>query len=218
MANSSDVRSRLVLVTPATYDLAPQTGLVSDALAGGDVASLIITPPDVADPESLERAARAFVPIAAARGVAAMVLNDTRVAGRTGADGVHVETGIADVRAALDWSRGRKIVGVGNVSSRHEAMELAEAGPDYMFFGRLAGDTGDGIFPKARELAAWWSEVTVIPAIVMGGRALASVDEAASGGIEFVALAKAVWEDARGPAAAVAEAAERLAAVTESVA
>jgi thiamine-phosphate pyrophosphorylase len=97
-------------------------------------------------------------------------------------------------------------------------MELAEAEPDYLFFGRLTGDTADGIFPKARELAAWWSEVAVVPAIVMGGRSLASVAEAAAGGIEFVALAKAVWDDPRGPGAAVAEAAERLATRAEPVA
>jgi thiamine-phosphate pyrophosphorylase len=218
MANSSEVRTRLVLVTPATYDVASQARHLAAALAGGDVASLIVTPPDSTDPGSLERAARAFVPLAAERDVATLVLNDTRVAGRAGADGVHVETGLSDVRTALDWSRGKKIVGAGNVPSRHDAMEMAEAEPDYMFFGRLTGDTADGIFPKARELAAWWSEVTVVPAIVMGGRALSSIDEAVADGIEFVALAKAIWDDPRGPGAAVAAAAERLAARAEPVA
>ena len=90
--------------------------------------------------------------------------------------------------------------------------------PDYLFFGRLDGDTADAIFPKALDLAAWWSSVTIIPAIVMGGRALASVDEAAANGIEFVALSAAVWDDPRGPAAAVAEVAERLARVREPAA
>jgi len=218
MANAPDVRSRLVLVTPAAYDVASQAALLAGALAGGDVASLIITPPDPADPGSLERAARAFMPIATAREVACIVANDTRIAGHAGADGVHIETGLNDLRAALEWSRGRKIVGAGGIASRHEAMELAEAEPDYMFFGRLAGDSGDGIFSKARELAAWWSDVTVIPAIVMGGSALASVDEAKADGIEFIALAKAVWDDPRGPGAAVAEVAERLSARKEPVA
>jgi thiamine-phosphate pyrophosphorylase len=218
MANSSDVRTRLVLVTPAAYDVASQARHLAAALAGGDVASLIVTPPDNADPGSLERAARAFVPLATERDVATLVLNDTRVAGRTGADGVHVEAGLDEVRTAVDWSRGKKIVGAGNVPSRHDAMELAEAEPDYMFFGRLTGDTSDGIFPKARELAEWWSEVAVVPAIVMGGRSLSSVAEAAAAGVEFVALARAIWEDPRGPGAAVADAAERLASRAEPVA
>jgi thiamine-phosphate pyrophosphorylase len=90
-------------------------------------------------------------------------------------------------------------------------MAAGEASPDFLFFGRLDGDTADSIFPKALDLAAWWSSVTVIPAIIMGGRSLASVREAAREGIEFVALARAVWDDPRGPRAAVAEACDLLA-------
>jgi thiamine-phosphate pyrophosphorylase len=90
-------------------------------------------------------------------------------------------------------------------------MEIAEADPDYLFFGKLDGDSGDEIFPRALELASWWSSVAVIPAIVMGGSSVASVDAAAANGIEFVALSRAVWEHPRGPAAAVAEASARLA-------
>jgi thiamine-phosphate pyrophosphorylase len=90
-------------------------------------------------------------------------------------------------------------------------MELAEAEPDYLFFGRLDGDTGDEIFPRALDLAAWWASVAVIPAIVMGGRQMESVAAAAANGIDFVALCSAVWDDGRGPGAAVADAAARLA-------
>jgi thiamine-phosphate pyrophosphorylase len=214
MANSSDVRTRLCLVTPPAFDPAVFAPRLSDALGGGDVASLIIT----GDPLSLQRSAEALVPIAAARGVASLVLNDTRVAARAGADGVHVETGLADVEAAIDTYRRKKIVGAGNIPSRHDAMEIAEAEPDYLFFGRLDGDSADAIFPRALELAAWWSEVAVIPAIVMGGRSLASVSEAAAAGVEFVALSAAVWEYDRGPGAAVAAVAERLASVPEPAA
>jgi thiamine-phosphate pyrophosphorylase len=54
--------------------------------------------------------------------------------------------------------------------------------------------------------------------MVMGGRSLASVEEAARNGIEFVALSRAVFEDPRGPAAAVEEANRRLAAPAGAVA
>lgn len=214
MANTADVRTRLVLVTPLVYDAASFAPRLSDALAGGDVASLIIA----GDPLSLRSKAEVLVPICTARGVASLVLNDTRIASRSGADGVHVETGIADVEAALNSLRKKKIVGAGNVPSRHDAMEIAETEPDYLFFGRIDGDTTDAIFPRSLELASWWSEVAVIPAIVMGGRSLASVGEAADAGIEFVALSSAVWQHARGPAAAVAEVAERLASIVEPAA
>jgi thiamine-phosphate pyrophosphorylase len=215
MATAASVRCRLCLVTPPAYEIGVFTRLLSDALAGGDVASLIITA-SATDPMGLQRAAEAFVPVATARGVAALIHNDTRIAARTGADGVHVDTGRDDVRTALDTYRGKKIVGAGNVATRHDAMELAEAEPDYLFFGRLAGGTSETIFPKVLELATWWSQVAVIPAVVIGGTAIASVDEAAQSGIEFVALSSAVWDDPRGAGAAVSEVAERLASVPEA--
>ncbi len=74
------------------------------------------------------------------------------------------------------------------------------------------------IHSKALDLAEWWSAVTVIPAVVMGGRTIDSVRQAAAAGIEFVALAGAVWSDPRGPRAAVADACERLALAGETAA
>ncbi len=121
-----DVRTRLVLVTPPVYDAAAFAPRLADALAGGDVASLIVT----GDATNLQRNAEALVPIAADRGVASLILNDTRVASRTGADGVDVETGLGDVQAALESFRKKNIVGAGHIPSRHDAMELAEAEHD----------------------------------------------------------------------------------------
>ena len=217
MANAADIRCRLCLVTPPDYAPDAFAAELAEALSGGDVASLIVTAPPGGESQ-FQKAAEALVPIAQARGTAALIHNETRIAARAGADGVHVDTGLADMRAARESLRGGRIVGAGGVNSRHEALEYGEADPDYIFFGRLHGDSGDGIFPKALELAAWWSSVTVIPAIVMGGRNLASVEDAADNGIEFVALSAAVWNHPRGPRRAVAEAADRLTSVREPAA
>ena len=214
MMPEADVRrSRLCLVTP--YDIDPDelARRVDDALAGGDVASLIIA----GGAEHLQRLAETLVPRAQARGVAALVHNDTRIAGRAHADGVHVDSGVADLSTAVQKLRPKMIVGAGGLRSRHEAMTAGEADPDYLFFGRLDGDTEDDIFHKALDLAAWWSSVFVIPAIVMGGRTIASVETAAREGIEFVALSRAVFDDPRGAAEAVAEANLRLGRMAESV-
>ena len=90
-----------------------------------------------------------------------------------------------------------------------------EADPDYVFFGRADGDTTGQVFGKALDLAAWWSAIMKIPAIVMGGSALQSVSEAAEAGVDFVALCRAVWEHAGGPRRAVDEANRLLAAARE---
>jgi len=177
------------------------------------VASLIVTL-DTPDPRALQDLAEAIVPVAVRRGVATLVHNDTRIVGRAGADGAHIDSGPAALADAVAALRPKKIVGAGGFASRHEAMLAGEANPDYLFFGRLDGDTGEGIFPKALALAAWWSSLFVIPAIVMGGSSIASVREAAENGIEFVALSRAVFA-ADDPAAAVAEANRILAELPE---
>ena len=201
-------RCRLCLVTPAFVEPTAFAPILADALAGGDVASLIVT----GGAAGLQALAEALVPIAQARGVAALIHNDTRIVGRARADGVHIDSGIADLRDAVSTLRPRAIVGAGGLQSRHDAMTAGEADPDYLFFGRLDGDSGDDIFDKALDLAAWWSSMFVIPAVVMGGGKVASVRAAADAGIEFVALCRAVWEHADGPSAAVAEANALLAA------
>ncbi len=202
-------RCRLCLVAAPSLDPAR----LAAALSGGDVASVIIAAAG-ADTESFQRAAEVLVPIAQGRGAAVLIENDTRVAGRVGADGVHVSGGPAELAAAIASLRPKKIVGAGNLRARHEAMVAGEANPDYVFFGRLDGDTSDAIFDKALDLAEWWAPTFLVPAILMGGKSLASVREAAATGVEFVALSRAVF-DADDPAAAVAEANRLLSTVGE---
>ena len=82
-------------------------------------------------------------------------------------------------------------------------MEAGEAGVDYLFFGRPHGDTHDEPHPKALDLAEWWSELMEVPAVVMAGRSLDSVGEAAATGAAFVAVHQAVWSNEAGPGEAV---------------
>lgn len=201
--------TRLCLVTPAEFgDGFP--ALLDDALAGGDVASLIIVPP----PGMPEALARRIGTVAARHGVAALIMGDN--APTTGLDGVHVE-GPAAIKAAIARHRPARIVGAGGAYSRHDAMAVGELGPDYLFFGRLDGDGQEGIHPAAMELAEWWVPLFEIPAIVMGGGSIESAAEAAAAAVEFVALREAVWNHPDGPRAAIARADRILSAPSEAV-
>lgn len=212
MSAAEIVRSRLCLVTPPAVDLSMFPAILADALTGGDVASLIVT---ASDPLALQPLAQAVARFAQHHGVAVLVHNDTQVAGRAKADGVHIDRK-AELAAAIAAFHPTKIVGAGGVESRHDAMTAGESNPDYVFFGRLDGDTGDGVFHRALTLAEWWSSLFVIPAMVMGGRTVASVREAAAAKVEFVALSHAIFSS-RDPAAAVAEANRLLSEPAESV-
>lgn len=214
MTNPSD-RQRIFLVTPPAPDVATFAPRLRDALARGDVAAVLI---GAAGGPTLEAEAEAFVPLVQAAGAAAIVAGDTRIAGRTKADGVHVAGPIDDLRFAIQSFRPKRIVGAGGLESRHAAMEIGELDVDYLFFGRPHGDTHDAAHARALDLAEWWAEIMQIPAVVMAGRSLDSVAEAAATGADFVALHEAVWSHPDGPAAAVRIAAAALLRETEDAA
>jgi thiamine-phosphate pyrophosphorylase len=208
MMESSEA-ARIYLVTPAAIDPATFPRRLAEALAGGDVAAVLIAPDLIG--RLAEEAAAALVPVIQAAGAAAIVAEDTRLAGRLKADGVHIGKGIGDVRMTVENARGKWTVGAGSLYSRHAAMEAGEAGADYLFFGRPHGDTHDAPHPKALELAEWWSDVMQVPAVIMAGRSLGSVAQAAATGAAFVALHEAVWLHEAGPGEAIRIASAALA-------
>lgn len=200
-----DIRCRIVLIAPDIADDAALAQAVSEALEGGDVASLIL-PAYGADDQAFQRRAGKIVPLAQEKGVAVMIADDTRVAGRTGADGVHLE----DARRAIAESTRRfdanLMFGAGGARTRHEALELGEAQPDYIFFGKIGYDTRPEPHPRNLSLGQWWAEMVEIPCIVLAGSDLASVSTVAATGADFVALGHAVFDDTKGPRHAVKEA------------
>ncbi|AJY46348.1 thiamine phosphate synthase [Martelella endophytica] len=197
-------RCRLVLVVPRFEELKTEEKLLGDALRGGDVASVILPQYDEGFDAFQTRAER-LVPIIQDYGAAALISGDTRVAGRARADGVHVAGSAAELGDAIERFTPRMIVGGGNPKDRHQALELGELNPDYVFFGKLDGDTHAAAHPKNLELGEWWASMVEIPCVVMAGSDPASVVAAALTWAEFVAVGKAVFEAPGGPAAMVAQ-------------
>ncbi len=188
---------RLFLVAPPRFEAGAFAPRLKEALAAGDVAAVLL--PAEAGADRL----LPLVPVIQEAGAAALVTDDTRLAGHIKADGVQVGSGFEELRLAVNSFRPKRIVGAANVSSRHAAMQAGELDVDYLFFGRPYGDTHDAPHPTALDLAEWWAEVMQIPAVIMAGRALESIAEAAATGAGFVALHDAVWAHPEGPGAAV---------------
>lgn len=193
--------TRLFLVTPRQVDIEAFGPLLAEALAGGDVAAVLVATGD--QEKDIEAIAARLVPIIQEAGAAALVSDYTRVAGRVKADGVQIGTGLGDLGAAVESFRPKRIVGAGNLHSRHAAMEAGELGADYVFFGRPHGDTHDAPHSKALQLAEWWSDLMEIPAVIMAGRSLEHIGEAVATGADFVGLNEAVWSNSEGPAEGV---------------
>jgi thiamine-phosphate pyrophosphorylase len=201
--------ARLYLVTPRDPDVATFPALLEETLAAGEVASLLIAL-ETGSGHLRQRLAEILIPIAQKHGVAVLVRNDTRAAGRTSADGVHVDTGRTDLDAALKSFHPAKIVGCGGVANRHEAMEAGETEVDYVFFGDVDRPEEAAAERRSLELAEWWVPLFEPPIVVMAGNDLASIDAVVATGAEFVALRDAIWSHPDGPAAALRAALARL--------
>jgi thiamine-phosphate pyrophosphorylase len=120
---------------------------------------------------------------------------------RGGADGVHTEAGPAEARALRERLKDR-IVGAGNIRSRHDAMEFGEAGVDYVMFGEPRPDGSVPHLDAVIERAAWWAEIFETPCVAYAP-SLAAVSDLVRTGAEFIGLGEAVWSNSDGPQAAI---------------
>jgi thiamine-phosphate pyrophosphorylase len=200
-----DNRCRLVLILPSSDELDQQATQLEEALAAGDVATVIL-PQYGRDDQQFQIVAERLVPIVQAHSAAALIAGDSRIAGRAKADGLHFEGRAEDLHDTLAKHTPKMIVGAGGASDRHRALEIGEAQPDYIFFGKLEGDIKPEPHPKNLGLGEWWASMVQIPCIVMGGSDVSSVTAVSETGAEFVALRTAVFSHPEGAAAAVAAA------------
>jgi thiamine-phosphate pyrophosphorylase len=169
-----DDRLRLIVPLPQGFDPAP-LALLAD---GGRIAALLL-PPE-ADPE----AALAF---GQRHGLAVFVRDDLRLAGRL--DGVLLTdpAGVALARRSLGSD---KVLGALCGIDRHEAMEAGEAGADWILFGRADLDPA-----RAIEVAAWWTELFVLPCGITGLIEPSHMGTLAGAKIAFALPGPSCWQE-----------------------
>lgn len=202
--------ARLYLITPPITDAAGFVAPLEAALGGFDIACVLL---QTAGPDRAKAIIRHLAPLIQRRGIACLV-SDPQLAAETDCDGVHVDGVGPALEAALAAMKPQRIVGAGGLKMRDDAMRAGEAGVDYLMFGG-PGEQRD--FAEIRERIAWWAEIFNPPCVAYA-KALEEVAEFARAGADFVALCGAVWDDPRGPAAALETAERLLAAAREPAA
>ena len=208
--NTSVPRTRLMLVTPPISDPGAISFRLMQAFAGGDVAAVLLRLAP-GDERSLTERVKALAPPVQAQNVALVVEASAQVASRGGADGVHLTAGaeaIADARSSLKQER---IIGAGGLRSRHDAMDIGEAGVDYVMFGEPRPDGSLPPLPAVIERASWWAEIFETPCIAYCPDA-ESVPALIETGAEFIALGEWVFAEDVDIRAAVAQADAAIAA------
>jgi len=179
---------RLYLATPLVDDPVALVASLPKLLAAADVAAVLLRLTET-DPRTM------LACIKVLDGHADLVA-------RGGADGAHLN-GVDAMQEGLPSLKPDRIVGVGGLFTRHDAMIAGEAGADYVLFGE---PDAQGQRPSTEAIAErlqWWAELFEPPCV---GYA-ANRDEAgefAAAGADFILVGDCIWTDQAGPAAALA--------------
>src|SRR5439155_1863541 len=197
---------RLYLVTP--QDAAGLADRLAEALAAADIAAVLLRLPQGEEAVGADHA-KAIAPTVQNKGAALLLDGDAELLVRLGADCAHLGR-IEALAAALPTLKPAHIAGCGRLTTRHEAMIAGEAGADYVMFGEPDSTGRRPSFDAVTERVAWWAELFQIPCVGFAA-ALEEIGPLASAGADFVAVGDCVFGDSRGCAAAVADAAGRLA-------
>jgi thiamine-phosphate pyrophosphorylase len=196
----SEPATRLFLILPSIADALAFKPLLAAALSAGDVACVLLR----STPE-LKAIAQTLMPLVQERDAAFLVERDSRLAARTGADGVHLAYSREAVESALSSLGADAIVGAGALETRDEAMSAGELGASYVMFGEPDGRGNTPAPEVVLERVGWWTEIFNVPCVAYAGR-LDEVGPLAEARAEFVALADAVWKHPAGAAEAIKQA------------
>jgi thiamine-phosphate pyrophosphorylase len=183
--------AQIFLIAPPDTDAPTCLRRFDEAIAASPVAALLL-PRGARGEGSYKALVKAITPRAQAAGVAVLIEGDPGLVRTLGADGLHVEGSINEVKAATQALKPDYIVGAGRIASRHDAMSKGELGPDYVFFGPLSGPRD----PEHREMARWWSQIMEVPSVLSDPAATA--DTATAEGSDFIGLGESLWSAPEG--------------------
>lgn len=170
---------RLHLVVPVTTSQ-HAIRCFAAVCAAGDVASAV-APGDLIE---------ALMPLAAEHGVALLSLDEKHA---QSCDGIEVTT-------RADYDHARKLLGVGKIIgalagiSRHVAMDLAEAGADYIAFHQAR------LKPHEEPIIQWWSGLFEVPCIAADPVGSDGIAQLLTQQPDFIRPSDSIWtspEEAR---------------------
>jgi thiamine-phosphate pyrophosphorylase len=203
---------RLYLVTPPIGDADRFAGALRAAVGAADIAAVLLRLEPAGERELTNRV-KILANVVQPAGAALVLDGYAEIAARAGADGAHL-TGLEAFAAAVDGLKPARIAGCGGLHSRDDSMVAGERA-DYVMFGEPDADGSRPSFSGILDRVVWWAELFEVPCAAFAAT-LEEVEQLALAGADFVAIGGNLWDDPRGPAAAVAEAAAKL-AVPEQV-
>lgn len=191
-------RPQIYLVTPPELDLELFPARLAPVLDAVEIGCLRLALAS-RDEDHVARAADALREIAHARDVALVIEHHVQLVERLGLDGVHLTDGARSLRKVRKDLGADAIIGAHCGTTRHEGINAAEAGADYVTFGPVGVTAlGDGARAEA-GLFEWWSEMIEVPVVAEGALTRDLVAQLAPV-TDFFAFGQEIW-GAEDPAA-----------------
>lgn len=184
-------RPQIYLVTPPTFRLDIFPDQVARVMDTVEVACLRLSLAS-RDEDGISRAADTLRALAHARDVALVIDSHVQLVERLGLDGVHLMDGARNIRKHRKDLGADAILGAFCGATRHEGINAAEAGADYVSFGPVgATPLGDGSRADA-DLFQWWSEMIEVPVVAEGALTVETV-AALAPMTDFFAFGDEIW-------------------------
>jgi len=181
-------RCRLYFQFPAQPSATLEAQL-AQALATTDAACVLLCGDGA--PIDEDHAGR-LIDLVQASGLACLVENDAALAERLAADGLHLDADAETYAAARTLLGESANLGVLCGLERHDAMQMAELGADYVAFGPKSENIIDAIDQYA-DLIAWWAEIFVVPCVAWNVETAEQAAKFAALGADFVAPSARIW-------------------------
>lgn len=209
----TDEPCKLYLLTPPQLDADTFADDLSRAIAAKPeiVGAVQLRLKDVSD-DDFRRAAEALIPVCHNFDIPLIVNDRPDIARDTGADGVHVGQQDASYDEARTLLGPDAIIGVTCHASRDLAIEAGDAGADYVAFGAFfPSQSKEAKHHAAPDILEFWSEMTVIPCVAIGGITAENCRPLVDAGANYLAVIGSIWNHPGGPEAGVRAFADVLA-------
>jgi thiamine-phosphate pyrophosphorylase len=174
----------------ATGALDTARDVLTAVLEAAPVASVLIR--SSRDTALDDATARALIAIAHKKSVPVLIYSGSTQVPPLGADGLHLPWAqdiVSQFKEARRVAPPGSIIGADAGRSRHDAMELGEAGADYIAFA-IPPDVEDRAVAVERriDLIAWWSEVFELPSVAFDVADAQEARRLAEAGADFVSV------------------------------
>ena len=188
---------RLCLATPQEIQLNEFTDVLETVLASVDCASLLLNL-KTDDAGFIEEAANELMAIVFPHDTAFLIADQPDLALKLGADGIHLSNGMKAFETSRKTLGAERIVGIGGLTTRHDAMEAGEAGADYVAFNNPGLPQVE--IDTVCDFANWWTELFQVPCVAFDDGTPQTAQKLISSGVDFLCPSDKFWTSPNRPA------------------